>query len=207
MASGEWAQYDLWVASYGSSNAVLPAGWTDWKIWQHTGTGHAPGIAGDVDLNWFNGSYDDLLKYCGAPAPQPAGQRAKTKAALNVRNGAGINFQHIGDVPSGAEVTIDRVDGTDVWVQIDTNKWIALAYKGERYAQTETSSGGLQIRVTADTLNVRSGPGVDQSLVGQLKKDAVALLKEVDGQRCGAKSRRASGSLSRFAGDRYVDMG
>ena len=109
--SSEWAQYDLWVASYGSGNAVLPAGWTDWKIWQYTGNGHAPGIAGNVDLNWFNGSYDELLKYCDAHAPQPIGQRAKTTAGLNVRNGAGVNYQDIGDLPSGADVTIGRVDG------------------------------------------------------------------------------------------------
>ena len=92
-------------------------------------------------------------------------------------------------------------------MQIDTNKWIALAYKGERYAQSETSSGGLQIRVTADTLNVRSGPGVDQPLVGQLKKDAVALLKEVDGRDVWGEIAPGKWIAIAFRGDRYVDTG
>ncbi len=207
MPSDEWGQYDLWAASYGTSNAVLPAGWTDWRIWQYTSTGYAPGIANYVDMNWFNGTYDDLLKYCSATAPQPAGQRAKTKAALNIRNGAGINFQHIGDLPSGADVTIDKVDGADVWAQIDTNRWIALAYKGDRYAQTEPGSGGLQVRVTTDTLNVRGGPGVDQPLVGQLKKDAVAPLKEVDGRDVWGEITPGKWIAIAFRGARYVDFG
>ena len=205
-ASGEWAPYDLWAASYGSGSPVLPAGWTGWKIWQHSSTGRVPGIAGDVDLDWFNGLYDDLLKYCSAPVPQPAGRRAKTRAALNVRNGAGINYQHIDDLPSGSDVTIDQVDGADVWVQIDTNKWIALAYKGERYAQTEASGGGLQVRVTTDTLNVRSGPGVDQPLVGQLKQDAIAPLKEVDGKDVWGEIAPGKWIAIAYRGARYVDL-
>ncbi len=206
LASGDWAQYDLWAASYGSASPVLPTGWTSWKIWQYTSTGRVPGIDVDVDLNWFNGSYDDLLTYCSAPAPQPTGRRAKTKATLNVRNGAGINYQDIGDLPAGSDVTIDRMDGTDVWVQIDTNKWIALAYKGERYAQAEASGSGLQVRVTTDTLNVRSGPAVDQSLVGQLKKDAVVPLKEVDGKDVWGEIAPGKWIAIAYRGDRYVNF-
>jgi uncharacterized protein YgiM (DUF1202 family) len=127
-------------------------------------------VAGEVDLDWFNGSYDDLLKYCQAEAPHPIGQHAKAKFMLNIRNGAGVNYQDIGDLPAGTEVTFGQVDGTDVWVQIDANKWIALAYKGERNARTEPGSTGLQVRVAATRLNVRSRPGVDQPLIGQLQK-------------------------------------
>jgi GH25 family lysozyme M1 (1,4-beta-N-acetylmuramidase)/uncharacterized protein YraI len=206
MASGEWAQYDLWTASYGSASPVLPKAWAGWKIWQYASAGHVPGIDVAVDLNWFNGSYADLLAYCGASVPQPIGRRAKARVTLNVRNGAGVNYQDIGDVPAGSDVTIDKVDGTDVWVQIDTGKWIALAYKGERYAQTETVGSGLQVRVTGDVLNVRSGPGVDQPLVGQLKKDAVAPLKEVDGKDVWGEIALGKWIAIAFRGDRYVDL-
>jgi GH25 family lysozyme M1 (1,4-beta-N-acetylmuramidase)/uncharacterized protein YraI len=206
LPSPEWAQYDLWVASYGTAEVVLPDAWSSWKIWQYTGSGRAPGIAGEVDLNWFNGSYDDLLKYCQTAPPPPIGLRAKTKATLNIRNGAGVNYQDIGDLPSGAGVTIGKVDGTDVWVQIDTNRWIALAYKGERYARTETGGGGLQVRVTADTLNVRRGPGVDQALVGQLKKDAAAPLKQVDGKDVWGEIEPGKWIAIAFRGDRFVDF-
>ncbi len=206
LPSSEWAQYDLWVASYGAAEVSLPAAWSSWKIWQYSGNGHAPGVAGEVDLDWFNGSYDDLLKYCQAEAPQPVGQRARARSTLNIRNGAGINYQDIGDLPAGTEVTIDKIDGMDVWVQIDANKWIALAYKGERNARTEPGSGGLQVRVTTDTLNVRSGPGVDQPLVGQLKKDAVAPLRVVEGEDVWGEIAPDQWIAIAFRGERYVDF-
>jgi GH25 family lysozyme M1 (1,4-beta-N-acetylmuramidase)/uncharacterized protein YraI len=206
LPSSEWAQYDLWAASYGTAEVVLPDAWPTWKIWQYTSNGHTPGIAGEVDLNWFNGTYADLLKYCQAEASPPIGRRAKTKTTLNIRNGAGANYQDIGDLPSGTEVTIGRVDGMDVWVQIDANKWVALAYKGERNARTEAVSGGLRVRVTVNTLNVRSGPGVDQPLIGQLKKDAVVPLKEVNGRDVWGEIEPGKWIAIAFRGNRYVDF-
>ncbi len=210
-ASPEWAQYDLWVASYGAASAVLPAGWTGWKIWQYSGNGHTSGVSGEVDLDWFNGTYDDLLKYCQAVGPQPVvtqpiGQCAKAKVTVNIRNGAGVNYQDIGDLTANTEVTLNQVDGTDVWAQIDANKWVALAYKGDRNARTEGVANGLQVHVTADSLNVRSGPGVDQPLVGQLPKDAVAPLKAVDGQDVWGEIEPGKWVAIAFRGSRFVDF-
>ncbi len=204
--SAEWAQYDLWVASYGSGGAVLPAGWTAWKIWQYTGKGSAPGITGDVDLDWFNGSYDDLLKYCNASPPPPAGQAAKAKSALNVRNGPGVNYADIGDVAAGAAVTLGKIDGTDVWVQIDANKWVAFVYKGTRYAQSETAAQGLQARVLVPVLNVRSGPGVENAVVGQLQAGAVAPIKMVEGKDAWGEIEPGKWIAITFHGDRLVDF-
>ena len=87
-----------------------------------------------------------------------------------------------------------------------SNKWIALAYKGERNARTDAGSSGLQIRVTADSLNVRSGPGVDQPLVGQLKKDAVAPVKAVDGKDVWGEIEPGKWIAIAFRGERYVDF-
>ncbi len=205
LPSNEWAQYDLWVASYGTAEVILPDAWPTWKIWQYSGNGHAPGIAGEVDLNWFNGSYDDLLKYCQATISPVQGQRVKAKTTLNVRNGPGINYVDIGDLAAGAVVTIGKVDGTDVWVQIDPGKWIALAYKGDRNARTEAGSGGLQVRVLVDSLNVRSGPGVEQTLVDQLKKDAVAPLRAVDGKDAWGEMESGKWIALAFKGEKYVE--
>ncbi len=49
----------LWVAHWGVSAPTLPAnGWDGrgWVVWQHTSTGHVPGIRGDVDLDRVSGS-------------------------------------------------------------------------------------------------------------------------------------------------------
>jgi len=69
----------LWVADYTAfSNNVLkrpyymPKPWTQQTIWQFSadgnGRGHEFGTAGnDIDLNWFEGSYDDLIKFVDKP--------------------------------------------------------------------------------------------------------------------------------------------
>ncbi len=206
LPSAEWAQYDLWVASYGTAEAVLPNNWTTWKIWQYTGTGRAPGIAGDVDLNWFNGSYNDLLKYGNAGTPQPLGLRATAKTVLNIRNGPGVNYADIGDVASGAVVTIGKLDGLDIWVRFDANKWIAFVYKGTRYARSEAGAGGLQARVIVPGMNIRSGPGVEFDAVGDLKANDVVSIKEVAGKDAWGEIEPGKWIAIAFRGEKYVEF-
>jgi lysozyme len=56
----------LWVANYGVTCPDLPNAWSNWAIWQYSSTGTVPGISGDVDLDKFNGSLDDLKKISGS---------------------------------------------------------------------------------------------------------------------------------------------
>lgn len=58
-----FGDYDLWVANYKTlypwSNPLMPAGWSEWQVWQHSPTGSVPGIGGNCDLNiakdeWYN---------------------------------------------------------------------------------------------------------------------------------------------------------
>lgn len=55
----------LWLAEYGVSNPN-PAPWSSWTFWQFN-TGRVPGISTLVDLDWFNGSLDDLRKFWRLP--------------------------------------------------------------------------------------------------------------------------------------------
>ncbi len=43
----------------------LPSDWKTWTFWQYQGDviGKVKGISGEVDLNRFNGSLDDLHKF------------------------------------------------------------------------------------------------------------------------------------------------
>ena len=77
------SKYPLWVADYTAfSNNVLkkpyymPKPWTKQAIWQFSadgnGRGKEFGTAGnDIDLNWFEGSYDDLIKFVDKPGIVP----------------------------------------------------------------------------------------------------------------------------------------
>ena len=53
----------LWVAAYGVSSPMVPAAWSTWTFWQHSDTGSVPGVSGDVDLDYFNGSLTTLKKF------------------------------------------------------------------------------------------------------------------------------------------------
>jgi lysozyme len=48
--------YPLWIADYSTIEPPL------WKFWQHTPQGQVSGVPGLVDLDWFNGSVEDLLQ-------------------------------------------------------------------------------------------------------------------------------------------------
>lgn len=51
---------NLWVAHWGVSCPNAPSGWRGWEFWQYSSTGRVPGIAGNVDLDKFNGTLADL---------------------------------------------------------------------------------------------------------------------------------------------------
>ncbi|MFK4340833.1 MULTISPECIES: GH25 family lysozyme [unclassified Paenibacillus] len=55
------SMYKLWVARYSTTQkpTAVPA-WDNWWAWQYSSTGSVPGIRGNVDLNEFNGTIDEL---------------------------------------------------------------------------------------------------------------------------------------------------
>lgn len=53
----------LWLAAY-VANPQVPAAWGYWTFWQYSDTGSVPGIAGNVDVDYFAGTIDNLRKLC-----------------------------------------------------------------------------------------------------------------------------------------------
>ena len=66
---GGYGGYPLWVAHYGVASPNIPSGWSGWTFWQHSDAGRVDGIAGDVDLNWFNGDRDALEAFIATVQP------------------------------------------------------------------------------------------------------------------------------------------
>lgn len=50
---------DLWICSFTNP----PMAHARWHIWQHSHLSHVPGIAGQVDLNTFNGTHADFRRW------------------------------------------------------------------------------------------------------------------------------------------------
>lgn len=55
----EFDRYPFWIAHYYVDHLQYKGPWT---FWQHSDRGHVDGINGEVDVNVFNGSYEDLLE-------------------------------------------------------------------------------------------------------------------------------------------------
>jgi lysozyme len=62
---GEGDAYKLWIADVKHAAPALPAPWT---LWQYGWHGHVPGIAGEVDLDAFNGTPQTLASLDGDPS-------------------------------------------------------------------------------------------------------------------------------------------
>ncbi|MGQ3477757.1 GH25 family lysozyme [Paenibacillus sp. TY11] len=56
-----FSMYKLWVARYSTTQkpTAVPA-WNNWWAWQYSSTGSVPGIRGQVDLDEYNGTIDEL---------------------------------------------------------------------------------------------------------------------------------------------------
>ena len=72
-----WTNYPLWIASYltedeTNKNVKRLTPWDNWTFWQYTskGDGIAHGAESyDLDMNYFDGTYQDLLVWAGIEEP------------------------------------------------------------------------------------------------------------------------------------------
>ena len=56
----------LWAAEYTSECPLVSSPWTQWTFWQHSGTGSAPGVSGEVDVDVFNGDLAALQAFANS---------------------------------------------------------------------------------------------------------------------------------------------
>ncbi len=60
-AHTDWARaYPLWIAQYTNLWPTPLYPWAGWEFWQYSDKGKIPGVVTHVDLNWFNGSLEEL---------------------------------------------------------------------------------------------------------------------------------------------------
>ena len=190
-ASSDWAKYDLWLASY-DSKPYLPTSWSNWKFWQYSESGKVSGISGSCDLNWFQGTYDDLLKYCGKSSSDTTPQTTTTGVSarivvpvLNIRSGPSTSTSKIGKLQNGNTINILSLTGKDVWLESDSGKWSACFLGGQQYMEilpVSNAVDGLKARVLVDHLNKRSGPSTAYADIGNFNTGDTFKIKSINGK-------------------------
>ena len=63
----DFGSYPLWVAEYGVSSPKSVNGWGAWAFWQYSESGDLAGL-NPVDLDYFNGSLNDLMAFIHSSA-------------------------------------------------------------------------------------------------------------------------------------------
>ncbi|WP_169823950.1 SH3 domain-containing protein [Bacillus marinisedimentorum] len=104
---------------------------------------------------------------------------------LRVRTGPGLNFQVIGSISRGPAYNVIKRSGS--WVMIDYSGkegWVYGSYladvKNQEAPQENASDKAInKAVVTADILNVRSGPSTSHSIVGKLKSGNAVAVHDV----------------------------
>jgi lysozyme len=60
VGSDEYGEHLVWVADYSNACPNYPMGWSKWHIHQYSSTGSVPGVMGNCDLNYFDGTLEEL---------------------------------------------------------------------------------------------------------------------------------------------------
>ena len=111
-----------------------------------------------------------------------------TASALNIRSGAGTNYSVITKAYKGESV--DILDTSNGWYKVKLSNgkigWASSDYINRMSNSNSNSQNGTSIsgygKVTASTLNVRSGAGTSYSVVTKVYKgDKVNLLESLNG--------------------------
>lgn len=132
---------------------------TNIEGWQYTSSGVVNGINGTVDLNIL---YDN-----SEAVSSGINNTVKVDTTLNIRNRP--NGTVVGKLKNGDSV--DILDYQDGWFKIGSDQWVSANYIHSTYG-----------RVTASSLNLRSGAGTNYLKLGELKRNEnVRLLKESNG--------------------------
>lgn len=138
----DWGEYDLWVAHYGADAPTLPCDWDEWRFWQYSDRGRVSGIGAATDLNWFNGTYEELLAYVDGEhevdeMPLEGLQARIVVPGVSLRSGPGMNYGEVGTLEEGDRVTVVTFCGEDIWIQVEPGKWAPFRHRGQRYMELE----------------------------------------------------------------------
>ena len=148
-------KYDLWLAHWGVSAPSYNC-----AIWQYSENGSVPGISGSVDMNWIFKDYTSTKPATTKPVTKPSSVKktdysvkVTAQAGLNVRKGAGTNYNIITALKCGTVVSVSKVSGN--WGYVGKyGGWICLDYTAKVGTTSTVKSDKVYYTVkSGDTLS------------------------------------------------------
>jgi len=120
------ARYNLWVAhwTYDTGRSPATGFWDGWDFWQYSNKGEVPGISGDVDLDLFIGSEEELSNYVITAGSLPPTVQAfqVTPQSLTLGESFAIDYAVYDNSGSGLkQVEMWRKDETSDWQSVQIN--------------------------------------------------------------------------------------
>ena len=177
--SADLDRYDKWLAQWNNK----PTYGKPFGIWQYTSDGKVDGINGRVDMNIAYKDYPSIIANMNKPEkPVEVIEEVtvKVNTSLNIREGAGTNYNKIGSYYNGDVVSILEVKGN--WGRT-VKGWICLDYTTSKYAGNTQSSPeysyGIYRVTTPKGLNIRTGAGTGYSKVGAYRYGEVVEVEEI----------------------------
>lgn len=204
--SGFLARYPLWDAHYiQRTYPTIPYPWTKWHIWQYSHKGHYPyfiwndpgtgngqefgATSSGLDMNWFQGTYFDLLAFCEAeeptppipPDPEKPLYRAKCVASsLYVRSGPSTSFPttyYEGKVYLEKDQVVSVYEEEAGWLRIGERQWVSGYYMSK--IETPTDNVLFQAKCIVNALNVRGGPAITYNKKRVLLKGQIVNVYKI----------------------------
>ena len=131
----------------------------------------------DNKIGW---SHRGFLELIDETPPSPGNESYRVDAStLNLRQGPGLNYATIGSLKKGEIVEGLAVSADNQWAQVRQSSgvpgWASLKYLTKVTPPPLPSPTDIEMIVTTDTLNMRSGPGIGYSVTDQVHRGEVVI--------------------------------
>lgn len=94
--------YSLWLAQYTSGTPTWPKQiWPYWSLWQFTDSGHQEGVAGECDLDTFNGDTEQCKAWFSAPVSAGVSEPQVVKIDIQCPQGVQLQMSINGRMVTG----------------------------------------------------------------------------------------------------------
>jgi len=128
-------------------------------------------------VGWSHRGYLELV--VETPPPTSGTVYRVDASTLNVRKGPGTNYAAIGSLKKGDIVDGLAISADNQWAQIrktgSITGWSSLKYLTKMTPPPPPSPNEVQMFVTTDTLNYRSGPGEGYPVTGQVHRGEMVV--------------------------------